>query len=1016
MKKVFISYRHFDGSQVAESIKLFFDEHTAYDSFLDKTDIGRGEWNETLEKEVIESEVLVMVVTPGYIERLCGNEHNESGEKNVIKNEVACFVKSHHGYHDIIPFYPNKEFCGLLGNTTLPCVVIGENPNTRLKDLQHTINDFDYLFRLVSNQCPGTYFEKAQKKSLDYINNWQESQKGILYDPDEISRTLIFNNCCYEGSAKTLVNLFQHHPRIIIEGDGGCGKTFILQKLFRELCTIKGYACVYIKMSDITDWAAPKKSKSNTAEACPIIRHIANLIGDRRGQYLRELGDFDHRPQVVLFLDGLNEVPSTCRRQALKAITSLNDFKVNVVMTTRYNRDLKNSFISVRLKSLEDGEIADYLHCAELHLSENSILRFPLYLRLFKLSKTNITDANREISSKIDILSDVFIDHPVDKFGNELDSGLHAAYLLILPVICFYMFSKDTLTITHSDLLSIISLNSTLPANPNDIAALEACFDFHNANISIADFPRDNLNRFISAITDQLFPDVSDNKLEKSFRICHQDIRDFFAARFIQSIKRLLTKRESQEAKAFIREAIRLFKSLNKEFDGCRFDSEAYQLMLQMLGNSIEMPLEETRDDPEICLFLIAVLYSMVKYSLELEHNGSEGKRLVCEMLLRILRPAYELLRSFSDDILIKRSRIVANIYYITAECYRRLSDYNNSRSISDEELRLGEIVKDNEIISEALNNDVKCTLYMALNTAKKEQGEYSAEAEKLYASALAIMRANRSGLLMTSLYSMLRTNPDLVSKRYVSSCIGNNMPKRRTEAFQDVLRLYENSNGDFEYLLQTALSYMLHGYVNIHKTAEKTIDGINTTFHFWPIPDETNTDEPTSAFDYQIVINSAEEMLDVLLKQGGNWAANCFKGLIQLHKSGINDETLESLEKSFRVEQGINDAQQSQPVELVRGLCLGCFVYAAINYRLSWDERNRLLTAVKTTMELNVQEHSVDSFDAYYALKDIQEAWSGLKDGYLFHLDESTVEKISMLVKYLEELYNKENYKWNKN
>ena len=66
--------------------------------------------------------------------------------------------------------------------------------------------------------------------------------------------------------------------------------------------------------------------------------------------------------------------------------------------------------------------------------------------------------------------------------------------------------------------------------------------------------------------------------------------------------------------------------------------------------------------------------------------------------------------------------------------------------------------------------------------------------------------------------------------------------------------------------------------------------------------------------------------------------------------------------------------------------------------------------------MELNVQEHSVDSFDAYYALKDIQEAWSGLKDGYLFHLDESTVEKISMLVKYLEELYNKENYKWNKN
>ena len=96
---------------------------------------------------------------------------------------------------------------------------------------------------------------------------------------------------------------------------------------------------------------------------------------------------------------------------------------------------------------------------------------------------------------------------------------------------------------------------------------------------------------------------------------------------------------------------------------------------------------------------------------------------------------------------------------------------------------------------------------------------------------------------------------------------------------------------------------------------------------HFWPIPDETNTDEPTSAFDYQIVINSAEEMLDVLLKQGGNWAANCFKGLIQLHKSGINDETLESLEKSFRVEQGINDAQQSQPVELVRGLCLGCLL-----------------------------------------------------------------------------------------
>ena len=973
-KKVFISYRHSDGADIAQKIKAKLDQ-SAYSAY-DDVDLEAGLWNEQLQEAISSCSVFLPIVTDGYLERL------KSRGSNIIKMEFELALQCL-GPSGIVPFFPTKRVAEKSRG-----VKIHANPKTLLGDLQASTSDIGKLLQLISGICPTAYLEQAESYSLQSIKAWKAAQTGLLYDPQNaVQRRLSVDRSTIECTQDKLIELLDTHKNICISGDGGCGKTFLLQQMFSMLHIHHHYIAIYVKLSEV-DFDAK--------DGNPILKHVQKQISDREDNLIRELHIEYQAPTVVFLLDGLNEVAGNQVR-AISAINALTEESgiSNIILTTRYlPSSLASKFTLTQICDLNDEEIQRYLGVRDIVIDPRSILKLPLYLRLYKLSAINKADGMRvqapDLQTKYEILKEVFINHPVDKFGNTLTNELRAAYAYLLPFLCFRMTNENTFTVSKLDFID--NIDACLKAVPKEArlrASLESCFCF-GRGITLGALPGSDYDQLIQSITDQLFPAVGDGEAGAGslFQISHQDIRDFFAAHYIKSSLDYIAHIEITGAED-------IWKSTLEQFDNRTFDTDAAPLLLETLKKQLVLPLEKVSRHHTLCVSLLRFLYYLSKNSIEGVHNGSIRKPEYCERFKDSLDSARSFVFDYRETYYVSPvDPAITGIVVQDAEVHRRLGEYSESNSVSGQLLSLAEFVKDEDLRRKAKNNIAKCTLYHAFDVAHSAGRGYSADAEKLYREAIRQLRENMDYELSANLLAMLLVSPDPVSRKYLNRLLGGDMAERRYMAYDIENKAYASS-GD-KYSLQALLSYILHGYIKVTGISSdgQPLVEKNTSDRVWDTRENKKD-----------VLLIAEEYIRELSKQVVPSIVRCFSGLVLLQDAGSFDASMEELESSYQIILADNTVNAS---------CLGCFVYALVNDKLSLKVQDNLLDSIWRTMDKKLTEHSADNFDAAYVLLDMKDAWQGIKRRHAERLSEELLSRAEEMLQALSNTCQQEDERWN--
>lgn len=968
-RKVFISYRHGDGTRRAKWLyRLLRDAN--FDPFLDDVDLYRGEWTEALEQKVRSCPVFIAVITPDYLSRL----HEKD---SVIQQEFTCALESH-GASGVTYCIEDERLREALEDVKLS--VSGRD--LLLRNLQSFPPEKKKLLRMMSEVCPRAMLEAAEKYSARSIRPADRTPEGLLNKPGKtIARRLQVDGTAFTCTPESLFRLLNSHCALCLSGDGGCGKTFLLQTMFDILRKDPYCSVIYVKLSAVQLTGDGRN---------PILAHVQAQISDKNDLLPAELARQDHASAVVFLLDGLNEI-TVSRARMLGAINELTELPGvdNIILTTRYlPSGLSGKFTTATLCALRDDEIRSYLGLEAFQIEKDSILRLPLYLRLYQLSLGG-TERPRtaDIKSKYALLRQVFIERPVDRFGNVLSEDLRAAYSYFLPFFCFRLANENTLTVTRrrlqQDLRLFLKIFRT-DGFPLDGAGL--CFNDDDNGTYPDALPQTADAAFLRSLTEQLFPaaDTEDGE-EAHIRICHQDIRDFFAAYFVRCS--LLLLQDEDDAAA----AAALWENSLQKFSAGTFDSDVLPLLQQALmqGNAVmRFPFENVNGVPALRDALLGFLYYLANRSIEKIHNGSAQKPVFCERFC----PALDAARDFILGHPEAYSDIGKWVIVLDAEIHRRLDDYGQSIRICSSLLALAARKNDTKPQGEVRNNIAKCTLYHACDLARHAQRGYDAEAEAQYREAITLLRDNAADCdLSANLLAMLYACPDPVSEKYLNRLLGEDPAQRRFEAYRLVEpHAAREDDPDNAYSVQTLLSYLLHGYVRITACPDTGLPTVEKT--------------DGAPWDIRERKQDVLALTDRLLKRLKNSSmARCFRALALLQDTDTFDDAMEQLAQSF----SINLAN-----ETVGGAIPGCFVYSILAPGLSAQDRQRLLRLIRNRLLLDIPAHSPDSFGARYVLEDLHTAWCGLKAR--FAVDAAFCADIDRELRSLSDLYQEESQKWN--
>ncbi len=978
MDKVFISYRNADGKEIAEHIRKELDKSGFYAYIDDK--LQSGQWDKQLEDAIIACPIFIPIITEGYIERLStGTE----GENNVIIREFLTALRAH-GKKGIIPYYGNNTLLETANN-----VLVGAKEYGSLDSYESAkCGEYEKLIRLAAKVCPTQVMEVMEDLSEKYISSWRKAQEGVMFDYDSlILRVIDIGNKEYNCSLDSIKEILQAHKNLCIQGDGGCGKTFLLQQIFDVLRGDAHYSVVYIRLADVKF-----THSSNEKQTDAIKTYIKDNRGDGYGMLFQEMQKEDADiPRVVFLLDGLNEAAG---KQSIvyNEIVNLTRIAPYVIMTTRYlPSELTSVFTSARIKGLSDKEISNYLGVNSLSVADKSILRYPLYLRLYKLSGKAASYVDSEIiqCTKYSILSEVFIKHPIDKFGNDLVDELRVAYAFLIPFICFQMVNRNAMTISEDELLEYMDICcDCIPSDNGARARVESCFEF-GRDLTIRTLIDAERRMLLKEILTQLYPRI-DLYDEEVYRICHQDIRDFFAAHFIKSI--LLTVQKSG-----FRGKLNSFDALLGEslcmFDNCsdksvRPDKGAVPMIVQGLGGGDcpQFPFDIVNGNSVLVDALARVLCFLVDTEIENTHNASPEKVKICSKFEKALEMACNymldnnLITTVNNESVAKYDLIVRYM-----EVLRRLGSYEKSLELS---LRFNEF--DDKQIRRSKNNAAKCKLYRAVEIAQYHKKNYSPEAEQLYREAISLLKENIEYELSANLYSMLLAYPDPVSAKYLSTILGTDMNKRRFEAYNTECAVVKNAEG--MYSLLTVLSYLLHGYVRII--------GTDTLL---PHVVATDSEECRDIrLDMPAIMDSVKSIMDVL--DSSKEIVKCFSGLIKLRDDELFVEAMTDFKLSFS-----NNSKGE-----ITGSLLGCFVYSLLNPEWSFTERINWMESIKSTFLKKLDRHSVDNFDSMYILEDLKTAWNGIKKRYGGEIINELIEYVDGVMISLIKANDEEFKRWN--
>lgn len=152
-----------------------------------------------------------------------------------------------------------------------------------------------------------------------------------------------------------LEEVFKKDPRknIMVKGPGGCGKTFSLIGLAESLLDDENSNTIPVYVQ-LNDYKKSHKSLLSYVYELLFDHDNSELTPERASNEMTKWFDTDNDEQLLLLLDGFNEVPTKDLQSELSAsvrhLAATND-KIRFIITSRY--DMKNCFFSGSQSAVE---------------------------------------------------------------------------------------------------------------------------------------------------------------------------------------------------------------------------------------------------------------------------------------------------------------------------------------------------------------------------------------------------------------------------------------------------------------------------------------------------------------------------------------------------------------------------------------------------------------------------------------------------------------------------------------
>lgn len=410
-----------------------------------------------------------------------------------------------------------------------------------------------------------------------YIRDQHPSIKMMKPDPDLFPRGLSAirssERKASEGdkepvSIKDMVEKsWEEHKHLLLVGEGGIGKTIAMLTLPDE------------------DWVRELQIPSLYIPLQSLDIYEGNLTSYIKDSYHSDMGKisalaetpWEKYPQVLLLLDGFNEIPMEYRKAAEKHIRAWMDKPgVQVITTSRISLFLKDRFLEYRLEPLPETAVRTFLLSSGLSEGDLpgigdplwKVINVPLMLAMFVQ-----TDRVKAVAESSDILLDwKKSDSAAHIIWNYLQMELYrfvsiagsdttlcaAAILAIAPYVCYEMATGGKFYAEQGDFKDIIrkavrffSQNPfMIPEQVRDI-----CDYFDGFNIEEAlddgyyrscfDLLSGQSVLFQKEVNQRRETPDSGRKLKVIYVPAHQNFRDALAAVFISTCM-LNSAREKQ--------------------------------------------------------------------------------------------------------------------------------------------------------------------------------------------------------------------------------------------------------------------------------------------------------------------------------------------------------------------------------------------------------------------------------------------------------------------------------------
>ncbi|MGA1824558.1 MAG: CHAT domain-containing protein [bacterium] len=311
----------------------------------------------------------------------------------------------------------------------------------------------DSVFYTLYGNPSKVYFQylidiaQYQNYLLDYVKDFNHDQY-IDLDVDYTPSNPSIGGCSGACETISLKKSLRCHPRLVIIGDTGAGKTFFLHLVIKEFAekpnsfaslftedflTSQGFdtpPCTLTMYFELSRYKEESDQVRASTNRFPFpLAHIMNLINEIlciSGASDLTLSYEDvHRIlstcHILFLFDGLNELPSQMRESCLQAINDLSQkYPHNrYIITTRpHNFKAPSGWGIVKLRELTDSQLDEFIECCidveRRHIIQHIIADYnywdhlphlPLFLKYIEKIVDNQPDT-KAFKSKVSIIKE----------------------------------------------------------------------------------------------------------------------------------------------------------------------------------------------------------------------------------------------------------------------------------------------------------------------------------------------------------------------------------------------------------------------------------------------------------------------------------------------------------------------------------------------------------------------------------------------------------------------------------